>query len=106
MDSSKKPPDKYTVVKIPLSQICTKHLDYNVLYDAADRTNKLVIHVYQFLELWILDKYKKKKSIPPLNDKIICLVFKALSVDSAAGKQPKGISSQYYSEFKDFYEKN
>jgi hypothetical protein len=98
MSSIKKPPDKYRVLKIPLSKIITKKLDFNILYDAADRTNKLIIHVYQFLELWILSKYHNKEIIPEITEDMLQMIFKALTMDSA-GPKPKGTNKKYYDEF-------
>jgi hypothetical protein len=52
----KKPPDKYKSFKIPLEKIINNPLNFKKIEDVVIRTNKLVIHVYQFLRLWLLDK--------------------------------------------------
>ncbi len=99
----KKPPDKYRTLKISLKQIIKKDVDYSVLHDAIDRTNKLVIHVYQFLRLWILNKYHKKQDIPEITKDIIQMAFKALTTESS-GPKPKGTNLKYYEEFLKFYD--
>ena len=103
--SSKEPPDKIITLKVLLSHI----LNYDdTLYDrlsnASDRLNKLIIHVYQFLELWILTKYHNKEIISEINTDIIRMIFRALTNDSA-GPKPKGLKMKYYDEFCKFYDK-
>ena len=55
--SSKKPPDKYRTIKCSLKSISKNELNQTKLFDACYRTHQIVIHTYQFLRLWILNKY-------------------------------------------------
>lgn len=99
----KKPPDKYKVIKIPLKSIIRDDRLTPKLLDAVVRSNKLIIHVYQFIRLWILKRYHDSKIIPEITKDIIQMVFKALTIKSV-GPNPKGENEKYYEEFKEFYE--
>ena len=99
----KKPPDKYKVIKISLKQILKSTTDVNKLSDITNRTNKLVIHTYHFLRLWILNKYHKKKNTPKITKDIIKMVFKVLTTESQ-GPKPKGTNLKFYNEFTNFYD--
>lgn len=103
MENPKKPPDKYHVLKVPLWSVATKMFDYDKVFDAVDKMNKLVIHVYQFLELWILSKYHKNKPIPEITKDVVKMAFRALMLDAKDGPKLKGKNKQIYSEFIDFY---
>lgn len=102
MEKSKKPPDKYRTVKCPLSSIIKDEKNTSIIFDAMMRTHKLVIHTYQFIRLWILDKYYKKEDIPNIDENLIKMVFKALTLESS-GPKPKGTNLSLYSEFIQFY---
>ena len=56
--------EKIITVKCTLNQIILKDDYKKILFDACFRTNKIVIHTYQFLKLWILDHYHKNIDIP------------------------------------------
>ena len=75
----KKPPDKYRTIKCPLKQIIKDKCDMTKLFDACFRTHKLVIHTYQFLRLWILNKYHAKEIIPLITDNTFKMAFKVPS---------------------------
>jgi hypothetical protein len=100
------PPDKYTTIKISLKKILKDDENSSnkiKLFNVITKANKLVIHVYQFLRLWILKKYHNKKDIPNLNTDVIKMAFKAL-IKASSGPKPKGINLDIYSEFVQFYE--
>lgn len=105
MGRTKDPPDKYTVLKVPLSQIIDGDIVLERLTNASIRLNKLIVHAYQFLELWILHKYHNNKPIPEITEDIIQMLCKALTLKSS-GPNPKGINKQYHEEFLKFYETN
>ena len=69
-----KPIDKYKTYKIPLKNIIHNDVNYDKLHDAITRTNNLVIHVYQFMKLWTLKKYRSRKTIPEINEDIIRMI--------------------------------
>ena len=100
--NSKKPPDKYRTIKCSLKSISKNELDQTKLFDACFRTHQIVIHTYQFLRLWILNKYHNKQDIPIIADDTIKMAFKSLLKDSQ-GPKPKGTNLNLYNEFKKFY---
>ena len=78
----KKPPDKYKTVKCSLNSIFKDKKYYNTLFDATNRTNQIIIHTYQFLRLWILDKYRKNLNIPIITEDTIKMAIKSLLKNS------------------------
>ena len=101
--SSKKPPDKYRTIKCSLKSILKNELNQTKLFDACYRTHQIVIHTYQFLRLWILNKYHNKQEIPIITDDTIKMAFKSLLKDSQ-GPKPKGTNLTLYNEFKKLYD--
>ena len=101
--SSKKPPDKYRTIKCSLKSISKNELNQTKLFDACYRTHQIVIHTYQFLRLWILNKYHNKQEIPIITDDTIKMAFKSLLKDSQ-GPKPKGTNLSLYNEFKKLYD--
>ena len=99
---AKKPPDKYRTVKCPLKNIIKDENHVSILFDAMMRTHKIVIHTYQFLRLWTLDKYHTNKVIPVITEDTIKMAFKSL-VQESSGPKPKGTNLEYYNEFVNFY---
>lgn len=97
--------DKFKVLKIPIIHILENDQAFEILSNASNRLNKLIIHVYQFLELWALNKYHKKKNIPKITIDIIQMMFKSLTTESR-GPKPKGENGKYYTEFLKFYNNN
>jgi hypothetical protein len=63
----KKPPDKIITTKCSLDKILLEPDFKPILFDVCFRTNKIVIHTYQFLRLWLLHKYKNNLDIPEIN---------------------------------------
>ena len=100
--NSKKPPDKYQTVKCSLHSIIKSDLDKGKLFDAMMRTHKIIIHTYQFLRLWILNKYHKKLEIPIITEELIKMAFKSL-IKESQGPKPKGTNLEIYDEFVKFY---
>ena len=98
----KKPPDKYRTMRCSLKSVSKDDFNMNKLSDAMIRTNKIIIHTYQFMRLWILNKYHSKLVIPIINEDLIRMVFKSLVKDSQ-GPKPKGTNLVYYNEFTEFY---
>lgn len=72
------------------------------LFDAMMRTHRIVIHTYQFIRLWILNKYHTKIDIPLINEDLIRMVFKSL-IQESQGPKPKGTNLKLYNEFIKFY---
>ena len=81
--NSNKPPDKYRTIKCAFKTIHKQDFNTNKLFDACFRTHQIVIHTYQFLRLWILDKYhNNNKTIPNITDDTIKMAFKSLIKES------------------------
>ena len=92
MNFENKPPDKYKTVKCSLNVIFKDKKYCELLFDATNRNNQLVIHTYQFLRLWILDKYDRRSEnidIPIITETVIKMAFKAL-IKNSCGPKPKG----------------
>ena len=94
--------EKYTILKIRLDKIVNNDQYLVKINDVVNRTHQLVIHVYQFIHLWILYKYKNKLDIPMINENTIKMAFRALS-DQSFGPKPKGDNLDIYEEFETFY---
>ena len=75
-------PGEYSIIKTRLSTIIKKSAHDDIIFDAVDRTNRLVIHTYQFLRSWILFKYEKCEEIPKITRNTVNMCFKALSKPS------------------------
>lgn len=93
---------KYTTIKCRLKDICKNEEVENKLFEICVRTHFIVIHTYQFLRLWILDLYHKKKEIPLLDDTIINIAIKAICAPTAGA--PVTVNKEIYEEFQKFYE--
>ena len=98
----KEPPDKYRTVKCTLKSIIKKENNISKLMDVITRTNKLTIHTYHLLRLWLLDKYDND-TLPTLTKDIIRMAFKVLSLDSR-GQKPKGTNKLIYDELENLYD--
>ena len=99
--TSKKPPDKYNCIKIPFSKILIdddKHSNKNKIFNCIVRTNKITIKTYQLLRLWILQKYRKKETIPTITENTIKMAQKSI-LESSAGPKPKGNNLELFNEF-------
>jgi len=96
----KKPPDKYKTFKISLNKIIVDKHKISKL--PLITMNKLIIHVYQFLRLWILHQFSTNKPIILITEGVIRMAFKVFLKDSA-GPKPKGDNLLIYTDFKTFY---
>jgi 2-C-methyl-D-erythritol 4-phosphate cytidylyltransferase len=65
-------------VKWKLSEIIKEKENISVIFDAVNRTNEIVIQTYQFLRLWILNKYHLNLEIPKITKEIIMTTFKVI----------------------------
>jgi hypothetical protein len=50
-----------------------------IINDLAIRTNKIVIHAYQFLKLYLLHLYENNQPFPILDKEYICDIFKVIT---------------------------
>jgi hypothetical protein len=100
--NTKKPPDKITTIKCPLKLILKDENYKSIIFDACYRTNQIVIHTYQFLILWILNKYNNNEQIQIIDENLIKMCFKSL-IKESSGPKPKGNNFKLLEEFKKFY---
>ncbi len=54
--------------------------DINIVNDIVVKVNKIVIHTYQFLKLYLLHLYNNKKDFPLINEDFIGYIFMVLTV--------------------------
>jgi hypothetical protein len=79
--------------------------DITVIYDVLLRAHKIIIHTYQFLRLWILDKYHTNKMdlLPIIDENLIRISFSVLSKETIRGPKKKGNNLKLFNNFNDFY---
>ena len=51
----------------------------NTINDIVIRTNKIVIHSYNFLKLYLLNLYENNQPIPKVDKEFICDIFKVVT---------------------------
>ena len=95
-------PGEISIIKTRLSTIIKEAKYEYIISDAVDRSNRLVIHTYQFLRSWILFKYEKGIDIPKITKGVVNMCFKALSKPSR-GPKPVDYNLIIYNEFCKFY---
>ena len=96
---------KNITVKYKLNKITTNEVQQKI-FEACIRTNKIVIQTYQFLKLWILDKYHNNhKNIPKITENTIKMAFNTLTFSSSkqGQKKPAGDNLILLNEFTKFY---
>jgi hypothetical protein len=78
----------------------------STINDIVIRTNKIVIHTYQFLKLYLLDLYKNNKSFPTIDKKIICDIFKVITIRKCnTGGYTEENMPEQQKTLQDFYDK-
>jgi hypothetical protein len=80
----------YKTFKIPLKTILLNRdtiqpLVNNLVFEMND----LVIHTYQFIRLYVLDKYTKNQPLPIINELFISYCIKTLGIRDNRGKKGK-----------------
>jgi len=102
----KEPPDKekYRTIKISLKQIINNPLHQSKLFDAVNRTNQLVIHVYHFLRLWILQCYHTNKPLPTITTATIRMAFTTLTQKTKKTRSISQSNRGIRDEFEAFYQ--
>jgi hypothetical protein len=80
----------YKTFKIPLKTILL-HRDtiQPVINHLVFEMNDLVIHTYQFIRLYVLDKYTKNKPLPTIDEIFILYCIKTLGTRDNRGKKGK-----------------
>ena len=92
----------YKTFKIPLKTILiNRDITQPVINNLVFEINDLVIHTYQFIRLYILDKYTKNQPLPTIDDTFIMYCIKTLGTRDNRGK--KGKDTQLLEILNDFY---
>ena len=77
------------------------------LTDAIFRTNKIVIHTYQFIKLYVLYLYDNKKDFPVLDKHFIDTTMKVVSIrKNKSGSTQTKETQKLTKELKKFYDKH
>lgn len=75
-----------------------------ILFDAVNRVHQIIIHVYLFIRLYVLNKYHTNQKIPFISKDFIATVIKVLIKPNVGGPKPKGHNLDMFNEFIIFYE--
>jgi len=82
----------YKTFKIPLKTILlNRETIQPVINNLVFEMNDLVIHTYQFIRLYVLDKYTKNLLLPTIDDTFISYCIKTLGIRDNRGKKCKNI---------------
>jgi hypothetical protein len=82
----------YKTFKIPLKSILFNcDTIQPVINNLVFEMNDLVIHTYQFIRLYVLDKYTKNQPLPTIDDTFISYCIKTLGTRDNRGKKCKDI---------------
>jgi hypothetical protein len=78
----------------------------STINDIVIRTNKIVIHTYQFLKLYLLNLYKNNKSFPNIDKELICDIFKVITIRKCnTGGYTEENMPEQQKTLQDFYDK-
>jgi hypothetical protein len=83
----------------------------DVIQDAVYRTNKIVIHTYNFLKLYILHLYDNEFDIPLIDDHFVKMIMRVISTrkdnrgGSKSNKKTINATSKLISFYNKFYRK-
>lgn len=95
---------KYTVLKIPLAKIVKDSDTQMQLFKAADRLNRITLHLYQFLRLWTLNHFTATGKVPRITKEAIKMAYRAiLDTASCPGRKPSGENKLLLEEFEAFF---
>jgi hypothetical protein len=95
MSVKEKPPDEnqqvYRMIKCPLKSVLKEYDKLqSIINDVVKDINKFVVLGYQFIRLYLLDKFNNKKEFPTINKNFILDVLKTIaSGDTNRGKSNK-----------------
>ncbi len=66
-------------IKNNITNVIQNQNSLTIINDMVIRTNKIVIHSYQFLKLYLCHLYSTNKLFPEINKNFICLLFQTVS---------------------------
>jgi len=97
-------PDKFKVIKAPIKNILyneTKKDVLTIINNTVSLTNKIVIHTYNFLKLYILYLYENNLELPLINKNFILDIFKIITIrECKKGNTPV---ENYSTQLKNMY---
>ena len=92
----------YKTFKIPLKTILiNRDTIQPVINHLVFEINDLVIHTYQFIRLYVLDKYTKNQPLPTIDETFILYCIKTLGTRDNRGK--KGKDTELLETLEQFY---
>ena len=92
----------YKTFKIPLKTILlNRYTIQPVINHLVFEMNDLVIHTYQFIRLYVLDKYTKNQPLPTIDETFILYCIKTLGLRDNRGK--KGKDTELLETLEQFY---
>ena len=78
-----------------------------IINDLVNRTNKIVIHAYQFIKLYCIFLYENEMNFPVIDKEFICDVFKVLTVRKCgSGGYREDNMPQQLQELTEFFKKH
>jgi len=106
----KKDEENFDYMKTNKDNIKNVIRDENLLpliNDITIRTNKIVIHSYQFLKLYLLHLYENNQSFPILDKEYICDIFKVITKRKCnSGSYTDETMPKQLKTLTDFYKNN
>ena len=98
--------DLIIVNKCPLKNICKKNSLINKINNNILIVNKITIQIYQFLNLYLINKYDKNEEFPEVNEIFIKAIIKTITKrQDTRGKPPSDDTQKILDELKKFYDK-
>jgi hypothetical protein len=102
--------DKYELMivnKTPLKNICKSEELINKINDTCYTVNKIVIQIYQFINLYLLHLYETNLDFPKLDIEFIKAVGKTITIrNDTRGKKPSTETQNLLNKLKIFYDKH
>ena len=97
----------YKTVKTSLKSITKSDATVKIINDIVPRINRIVIHTYHYLKLYILHRFNENDEIPDINKEVIVQIMKIVSgYRSNRGAQMKCDTQTQYDCLLDFFEKH
>jgi len=109
IQNKEKPPDIsniYKIIKCPLKSVLKKQ---NIIQPIIEKTvkdiNQLVILGYQFLRLYLLDKFNNNKELPIIDKLLILDILKTIgTTETTRGKKKQKKNQDIKDDIKNFYD--
>ena len=83
MELEEKPPDPpeqvYRIIKCPLKCVLKRYILHPIIEKAVMDMNEIVILSYQFIRLYLLDKFNNNQELPTINKQFVLDVIKTIS---------------------------